>query len=221
MVEFKKIIRSEKGQSIIELGLALPIILLLSLGAIEISNMISSYLDLTHLTREGANLTSRGEGTDADITESLDAIIDAACPTISRGPTPPPISCPPSNAAQWTVIYSEIVPDVDFPDDPNFYKVNRPADKDWIRGSLGKSSKIGSHDGLVDWGEFGIDANTLTAGQSFNVIEVYYDYGPSSCAAPLNCPLTPLANLMSFFSSSSAVLPTEFYTRAIFTDVGS
>ncbi|MFQ5684289.1 MAG: TadE/TadG family type IV pilus assembly protein [Candidatus Binatia bacterium] len=199
MVFRRKVLHSQSGQGIIELGLALPLLLLLSLGAIELSNMISTYLTLTHLTREGANLTSRGDGTSGDITASLDAIITASKPALcSDG-----IGCT-QNLGQWTVIYSQIVPDPT--NNPNLYQIKRDG-ADWVRGSLGQTSKIGSDGNTVNWAEFGIDpaSVTLTAGQTFHVVEVFYDYGPSK--------LTPIDNL------TGNLLPELFYDRTIFRDV--
>ena len=55
-----KILRSTKGQSLVELTLIVPLMLLLVFGVVEVGSVISTYLTLTHTTREGANLTSRG-----------------------------------------------------------------------------------------------------------------------------------------------------------------
>ena len=55
-----KILRSKKGQSLIELTLITPLMLLLVFGVVEVGSVISTYLTITHTTREGANLTSRG-----------------------------------------------------------------------------------------------------------------------------------------------------------------
>ena len=83
----------------------LPLLVLMGLGTIEVSNMINSYLLLTHMTREGANLVSRG--TPADVggqncaapDDALDAIISSAGPVIKCN-TP----------TEWRVIYSKIGP---------------------------------------------------------------------------------------------------------------
>ncbi len=89
-----KIIRSKKGQSLIELTLITPLMLLLVFGVVEVGSVISTYLTLTHTTREGANLTSRGTAPNT----ALDAIIAAAAPTIQN-----------NNQAQWRIIYSRLV----------------------------------------------------------------------------------------------------------------
>ena len=91
----QKIFRSKKGQSLIELTLITPLMLLLVFGVVEVGSVISTYLTITHTTREGANLTSRG--TNPNI--ALDAIIAAAAPTIRD-----------DNLAQWRIIYSRLSP---------------------------------------------------------------------------------------------------------------
>ena len=75
-----KILHSKKGQSLIELTLITPLMLLLVFGVVEVGSVISTYLTLTHTTREGANLTSRGTAPNT----ALDAIIAAAAPTIQN-----------------------------------------------------------------------------------------------------------------------------------------
>jgi Flp pilus assembly protein TadG len=53
-------LRSNKGQTLAELALIIPLMLALVFGAIEIGSIISTYLTISHTAREGANLTSRG-----------------------------------------------------------------------------------------------------------------------------------------------------------------
>ena len=59
---FKRRLCQQKGQALIELTLIVPLMVLLAFGAIEVGSVISTYLTLTHTTREGANLASRGGG---------------------------------------------------------------------------------------------------------------------------------------------------------------
>lgn len=201
MMALKKIIYAQKGQSLMELTMVLPILLILGLGVIEFSNVIDTFMVLTHLTREGANLTSRGGArTEADITASLTAVINAASPTI-RG----------DNSSQWHVIYSQIRYDSalgacgdplssGFPD---YYHVFRQ--DTWLRGGFTQSSKIGANGACA--AVSGIKA--MPPGQTLHVIEVFYDYrGPNSPNR-----LTPIESFVG------SVLPSPFYTRSIFTDV--
>jgi hypothetical protein len=159
MVARKEVLRSNKGQTLIELTLIVPLMLLMVYGVVEVGSVISTYLTLTHTSREGANLTSRG--TDPD--DALDAIIAAANPTIGNG-----------NPTQWRIIYTSIVqaPGAPCPQAPCDYVVEEQI----IRGSLNQSSKIGPVGAIVNANLDGFDS--VAPGQKFHAIEVFYDYGP-------------------------------------------
>lgn len=47
-------LRSEKGQSLVELALILPILIVILFGIIEFGRVFHSYLVITHAAREGA-----------------------------------------------------------------------------------------------------------------------------------------------------------------------
>ncbi len=55
-----RMLRSKKGQSLIELMLIAPLMMALAYGALEVGSVISTYLTMSHTTREGASLASRG-----------------------------------------------------------------------------------------------------------------------------------------------------------------
>lgn len=184
-----KISLSNKGQSLIELTLMTPLMLLLTFGVVEVGSVISANLRLAQLTREGANLTSRGETPN----NSLDAIIAAATPTIRN-----------NNQSQWRLIYSKIIQDPLIPCNPPqpcTYIIDRnnpPASPaQVIRGNLGQSSKIGGVGSVVTLP--GID--NLLPNQKLHAIEVFYDYGPS------------------IITYVGKMIGTLFYERTIFTDV--
>jgi hypothetical protein len=155
MLLIRRIQSSNKGQALVELTLLSPLLLLLAYGSVEVGNIISTYITLTHTTREGTNLASRG--TDPNV--ALDAIIAAAAPTIRA-----------DNTAHWNVIYSKIVQDPAVPcaQAPCVYKVASQI----VRGSMGQASKIGpvnqtvTLDGIASVGP----------GQTFHAVEVFYDY---------------------------------------------
>lgn len=75
---FRRISQENKGQSMVELALVLPLILLLLLGVVEFGRMFHSYLVLTQGSREGARLAVVGESNTAvvnrveRVTSSLD-----------------------------------------------------------------------------------------------------------------------------------------------------
>ena len=158
-----RILRSKKGQSLIELSLIAPLMLLLAYGAVEVGSVISTYLTITHTTREGANLTSRG--TDPDT--ALDAIILAAAPTLRT-----------ANNPQWRVIYSKIIQDGPCLAPPCDFIVDNVDPKGQIlRGGLGKASILGTPGTPVTEAMLpGID--NVAPNQKFHVIEVFYDYAP-------------------------------------------
>ncbi len=160
-----KILRSKKGQSLVELTLITPLMLLLVFGVVEVGSVISTYLTITHTTREGANLTSRGTAPNT----ALDAIIAAAAPTIQN-----------SNQAQWRVIYSRLVQKIGTPCNPSCtYIIDdnplNPIPGQIIRGNFSQPSQLGNIGNTVTIP----GVQDVGPGQTFHAIEVYYDYGPN------------------------------------------
>jgi hypothetical protein len=182
LISIRKIVRSKKGQTLIELTLIFPLMLALVYGAVEVGSVISTYLTVTHTTREGANLISRGTPPNT----ALDGVIAAADPTIRT-----------NNQSQWRVIYSEITqtPGTACPPKPCNYRVSPGGQI--VRGSFGQTSKIGTPGNQVL-----ISMGDVNPGQTFQAIEVYYDYTP---------------NVMTYVGSS--LINKTFYERSIFTDV--
>jgi hypothetical protein len=160
----KKTFRSKKGQSLIELTLIVPLMLLMVYGVVEVGSVISTYLTLTHTTREGANLTSRG----TDPNTALTAIITAAAPTIRD-----------DNQAQWRVIYSRLVQQTGIPCSPSCtYIIDpnpaNPGPGQITRGNFDQDSQLGGIGNTVTIP----GVQDVGPGQTFHAIEVYYDYGP-------------------------------------------
>lgn len=58
----------ERGQGLVELVICIPILLLLGLGILEVGRMLETQHIMSSLTREGANIASRG----ASLVEALD-----------------------------------------------------------------------------------------------------------------------------------------------------
>jgi hypothetical protein len=152
----KHSLRSNKGQTLIELALIFPLMLALVYGAIEIGSVISTYLTISHTAREGANLTSRGTAPNT----ALAVIKTAADPTIKD-----------SNAAQWRIIYSRITQAPGGGGPPYNYRVESQI----VSGNFGQSSKLGTVGSQVTIP--GIDS--VGPNQTFHAIEVYYDYTPN------------------------------------------
>lgn len=156
--QFIKLLRCRKGQSIVELTLLFPMLAALLYTTIEFANIIGTHHALTSLTREAANLTSRGEDPDT----ALDAVIATSGPTVRT-----------DNLTQWNIIYSRIVqdPGVPCPPTPCTYIVESQE----LRGSFGQSSQIGSAGGTVTIPGIA----SVAAGQTFHAVEIYYNYGPN------------------------------------------
>lgn len=150
---------SNRGQSLIELTLMTPLMLLLIFGVVEVGSVISAYLRLSQLTREGANLTSRGETPN----NALDAIMAAAAPLLRN-----------NNLPQWKIYYTKIIQDPATPctpPQPCRYIVQSQIN----RGNLVQTSKIGVVNSVVTLS--GIES--VAPNQKFHAIEIFYDYGPS------------------------------------------
>lgn len=62
--------KAERGQSVVELALTLPIVLLILLGMVDFSRMYQAYLTVQHAAREGARLAITG-ATDSSITQRV------------------------------------------------------------------------------------------------------------------------------------------------------
>jgi hypothetical protein len=218
MSGFGRFFCSCRGQALVELTLTLPLLIVLGLGAIEFANMINAHLVVTHMTREGANLTSREDATkgtsgwksaiDADLT----AVTGAASPVISS-----------SNPTQWQLIYSMIVWDNVLGAScgnlnplvgggPDRYVIERGTSRyganspDWTPNGLpfgSTSSKIGENSECASAKLPGI--KDMPPLQTLHAVEVFYNYDPSI--------LTPVGNFIG------SIAGNQFYSRTIFTDV--
>lgn len=189
-------LRRNRGQALIELTLIAPLLIVLAFGAIEVGQVISTYLTLTHLTREGANLASRRgnlpldqPGPDNDI---LDAIIAASNPVVSN-----------NNQAHWRIIYSRLVQDpvTPCPPEPCQYIVDTAAGGQVVRGNLNKQSILGPANGVPIPSSVLPGIQNVKPGQTFHVFEVFYDYAPY---------------IATFIGKG---IKTDLYDRTIFTNV--
>jgi hypothetical protein len=59
--------RGERGQSLVELALTLPVLLLLLIGVVEVGNALNAYITVVDAARDGARLGSKGSASDDDI----------------------------------------------------------------------------------------------------------------------------------------------------------
>lgn len=63
---FMKVLKNERGQSLIEFTIILPIILIILMGIFEFGIMINSYLTINNAARESSRLAAVG-GTDIEV----------------------------------------------------------------------------------------------------------------------------------------------------------
>jgi hypothetical protein len=171
----------------------------LAFGAIEIGSVISTYLTLTHTTREAANLASRGGKVPVDKNganyttpdDIVDSVIKAAAPTLTA-----------TNQGQWEMIYSKLVRDnTPCAAPPCNYIVDTKAGGRVIRGNLNKQSKLGPANGTPIPQSVLPGIQNVKDSQTFHVFELFYDYSP---------------NVITFIGKA---INTDFYDRSIFTDV--
>lgn len=208
-------LRANRAQALIELTLVLPLLLLLSLGVVEFSNMINAYLVLAHLTREAANIASREPGIkgqepwSTNIVNNFNQLIAAASPVI-RNTTD-------AERQQWKIIYSIIEyggdncgePLASPATDPDKYRIRRSnagwsSGITWEYGLLPVASRIGENGACAAIAL--PEVKQLTAiNLRLHVVEAFYDYAPSR--------LTPLHNFIGM------VTPQIFYRRTVFTDI--
>jgi Flp pilus assembly protein TadG len=60
MLLIRKLIKNKRGQALVELALALPLIIMLVMGTIEFGRLFHSYLLITNASREGARIAITG-----------------------------------------------------------------------------------------------------------------------------------------------------------------
>lgn len=60
MLLIRRIIKNSRGQALVELALALPLIIMLVMGTIEFGRLFHSYLLITNASREGARIAITG-----------------------------------------------------------------------------------------------------------------------------------------------------------------
>jgi Flp pilus assembly protein TadG len=219
MFSIRKLIGSTRGQGLVELTLMIPMLIALGLGVVEVGNMINSYLVMSHLTREAANLASRQPGTKGstqwatNINNGMTQAITSASPVIHLTGTGP------SGPSQFKVYYSMVEwnpaagpcgggPIASGAADN--YRIRRtsagwPSNTvNWEYGSLGQPSQVGAH-GSCAYLTLPEVKNLSTQGIVLHVVEVVYDYGPAK--------LTPVQNFIGILA------PGIFYRRSVFMDV--
>ncbi len=83
-----KFIKNEKGQSLVEFALVIPLLMLILMAIIEFGLMFNSYITISNASREGARLASLG-GSDAAVIERVELVshnIDISSITVTIAP---------------------------------------------------------------------------------------------------------------------------------------
>lgn len=79
-----------KGQSLVETAIILPVVLLLVLGIIDFGIIFNNYILITNASREGARLAALG-GSDSEIVQAVQgmaATLDLAKMSVEISPSP-------------------------------------------------------------------------------------------------------------------------------------
>jgi Flp pilus assembly pilin Flp len=58
----RRLLKSERGQTLVEMALVLPLLCLLILGIVEFGRIFNTYLVVTNASREGARAAAVGKG---------------------------------------------------------------------------------------------------------------------------------------------------------------
>ena len=61
MMTIRKFVKTERGQTLVELALVLPVIILILFGTLEFGRLFHSYIVITNAAREGARLGAVGK----------------------------------------------------------------------------------------------------------------------------------------------------------------
>jgi hypothetical protein len=195
-------------------------LIVLGFGVIEAGNIINSYLTLTHLTREAANLVSRETGIKGStewvtkVNSDLNTVLSNGAPTINLTGTGP------RGPSQFKVYYSMVEWDTApgaCPGGPigsgaaDNYRIRRnntgwSGSVVWEYGALSQSSGIGTH-GTCAYLTLPEVKNLVTSGLRLHIIEVFYDYTPS--------------RLTAAHALIGALAPGLYSRRSVFMDVAA
>jgi len=101
-------LRSERGQSLVELALVLPLLILLLMGIADLGRAFYSYIEITNAAREGARYAVRHYGqSPLTLNPSIENVVSEAmnCGTLLAHCPAPLTHCrldpPPTTQADW------------------------------------------------------------------------------------------------------------------------
>jgi Flp pilus assembly protein TadG len=77
--------RAESGQSLMEMAILLPLLLVLVVGVVEVASGINTYITVVNSARDGARLASKGAANDAAITSLVLSETDRLRDPVANG----------------------------------------------------------------------------------------------------------------------------------------
>ncbi len=69
-MKLRNLLKSQRGQAIVEMALVLPLLLMLLMGMVEVGRIGNAYLTATHAARHGARYGAIG-GSNTEITDKV------------------------------------------------------------------------------------------------------------------------------------------------------
>ena len=84
--------RSARGQSLVELAILLPVLLILALGVIDYGRVYFAYVSVTNAARNGAHYASESPAATADLDGIRNTALDDMSELLNTSPTNPVVS---------------------------------------------------------------------------------------------------------------------------------
>jgi len=93
--------RNEKGQSLVEFALVVPLVILILMAIIEFGFMFNAYITISNASREGARLGALGSNDTAVVTRVVDT-------SVALDPTKISVSITPANRSRGDMIRVQV-----------------------------------------------------------------------------------------------------------------
>ena len=125
-----RLIRSRRGQSLVELALIAPVLIILALGVIDYGRVYFAFVSVTNGARNGAHFASNSPSAAADITSIRDAAMGDMNELLNTSPSNPNVTSATGTDSQGglyadvtvTYTFSTIFP---WPGLPSAFEVER------------------------------------------------------------------------------------------------
>ena len=103
----RRFIGDKRGQSLVEFGLMLPVLMLLVLGAIDFGRVYFAYISVTNGARNGADYASTGTAEAADLAGIRAAVVTDTDDLLNTSPTNPGVAAVTGTDSQGR-LYSDV-----------------------------------------------------------------------------------------------------------------